>query len=90
LHDEPPRHFREPARQQTDVETQTPRDIVPGLLLGAQQIEKQRAIARFADDSRDELIARTVPAAGAAVCKRSRRRLLSLASYAPSSRRTTR
>jgi hypothetical protein len=69
LHDEPPRHFREPASQQADVETQTPRDIVPDLLLRAQQIEKQRAVARFADDSRDELIARTVPAAGAAVCE---------------------
>ena len=69
LHDEPPRHFREPASQQADVETQTPHDIVPDLLLRAQQIEKQRAIARFADDSRDELIARTVPAAGAAVCE---------------------
>ena len=44
LHDEPPRHFREPARQQADVETQTPRDIVPDLLLRAQQIAKQRAI----------------------------------------------
>ena len=55
---------------QADVETQTPRDIVPDLLLRAHQIEKQRAIARFADDSRDELIARTVPpAAGAVVCE---------------------
>ena len=31
LHDEPPRHFREPASQQADVETQTRRDIVPDL-----------------------------------------------------------
>jgi hypothetical protein len=66
LRDEPPRHFREPTRQQADVESQPLRDIVLDLLRG-QQIEKQRAIARFADDSRDELIARTVPAAAAAV-----------------------
>ena len=41
LRDEPPRHFREPARQQADVETRTPREIVLDLLLRGQQIEEQ-------------------------------------------------
>src|ERR1700738_4563060 len=53
--------------RKADVETQTPRDIVLDLLLCGQQIEEQRAVARFAEDSRDKLIARTVPTAATAV-----------------------
>ena len=61
------RHFRESTRQEGDVKPQIPRDVVFDLLFCGQEIKEQRAIARFADDSRDELITRTVPTAAATV-----------------------
>jgi hypothetical protein len=67
LRSEPLRHFREPTRQEGDIKPQTPRDVVFNLLFGGQEIKEQRAIARFADNSRDKLITRTVPTAATTV-----------------------
>jgi hypothetical protein len=54
-------------REQIDVEAEVARAKVDLLFLRGQQIEQQRANARRLKRTRDELIARAVPAAAAAV-----------------------
>ena len=57
----------QPPGEKRDVEAQVSALDVEGLLLRRQQVDQERGHARFAQLPRDELVARALPAAAAAV-----------------------
>ena len=55
--------------QQFDVEAQVARVLIDAFFTIGQQVQEHRAEARLAQRARNVLVARTVPAAAAAVCE---------------------
>src|SRR5664279_2983666 len=65
------RHHREPPAQQTDIEPQMSAVSVLCFLMSCEKIEEQRRHSGVAQYLRDCLVARTAPAAPAAVRKQN-------------------